>query len=189
VDVEDLGDLVADQVVHGLDVKPLGEALLDAVDDRQLGSPLVRLAEQPLRLVEQPGVLEGDAHARGERREEALVRLAEGIDLRLLHGDYADHPVAARDRHAKERFGFGAADLDGAELGGLDVGSDADRRRVWMIRRQPRPQLDLGPLGSVPVVPGVREPDDVGLCVVERDEHRQGLEVVRTRSPTRSMIA
>ena len=35
---------------------------------------LVRLGQQPLRLVEQPGVLEGDAHARGERRRAAARR-------------------------------------------------------------------------------------------------------------------
>ena len=40
--VEDLLDLVADQVVHRLHVELGGEALLDAVDDRQLGRALVR---------------------------------------------------------------------------------------------------------------------------------------------------
>ncbi len=45
-----------------------GEALLDAVDDRQLGRALVGLGEQPAGLVEQPGVLERDAQAGREGR-------------------------------------------------------------------------------------------------------------------------
>ena len=57
------GDLVAHEVVHRLHVELGGEALLDAVDDRQLGGALVGLRQQALRLVEQPRVLEGDAHA------------------------------------------------------------------------------------------------------------------------------
>ena len=57
--VEDLADLVADEVVHGLHVELRGEALLDAVDDRELGGALVRLGQQSLRLVEEARVLEG----------------------------------------------------------------------------------------------------------------------------------
>ena len=54
------------------------------VDDRQLGGTLVGLGEQALRLVEQAGVLERDAHARGDRRQQALVGLAEGVGSRVL---------------------------------------------------------------------------------------------------------
>ena len=52
VGVEDLGDLVADEVVHRLHVEVGGQALLDAVDDRQLGCALIGLGQQPLGLVE-----------------------------------------------------------------------------------------------------------------------------------------
>ena len=69
--VEDLLDLVPDEVVHRLHVELLGESLLDAVDDRQLGRPLVGLGQQPARLVEQPGVLERDAQAGRERAQAA----------------------------------------------------------------------------------------------------------------------
>ena len=62
------------------------EALLDAGDDRQLGGPLVGLGQQTLRLIEQAGVLEGDAQARGERAEKPLVRLVEGVSLDVLPG-------------------------------------------------------------------------------------------------------
>ena len=51
----------------------VGEALLDAVDDGQLGGALVRLCQQALRLVEQPRVLKGDAEAAGERRQQTNV--------------------------------------------------------------------------------------------------------------------
>src|SRR5438034_27603 len=73
MDVEDFGDLVADQVVHRLAIEPLGKALLDAVDDRQLGGAFVSLGQQPLRFVEEPGVLERHAKAARKRRQEAHV--------------------------------------------------------------------------------------------------------------------
>ena len=76
--VEDLLDLVAHELVHRLEIELGRESLLDAVDDRQLGGALVRLGEQSLRLAEQAGVVERDAHARREGREQPLVRLAEG---------------------------------------------------------------------------------------------------------------
>ena len=53
------------------------QALLDAVDDGQLGGSLVGLGQQPLRLVEEAGVLEGDAEAEREGRQEPDVRLSE----------------------------------------------------------------------------------------------------------------
>ena len=72
--VEDLPDLVADEVVHRLHVDLRREALLDLVDDRELGGPLVGLRQQALRLVEQAGVLERDAHARREGARGAARR-------------------------------------------------------------------------------------------------------------------
>ena len=77
--VEDLPHPLADELVHRLHLELRGQALLDVVDDRELGRPLVRLGQQPLGLVEQARVLERDAHARGKRAEQALVGLAEGV--------------------------------------------------------------------------------------------------------------
>ena len=74
--VEDLADLVADGVVDPLHVELGGERLLDAVDDRELRGALFALLEQALRLVEQARVLERDAHAVGERLQQAHVRVA-----------------------------------------------------------------------------------------------------------------
>ena len=61
--IEDLADLLPHQLVHGIHVEVLGQAALHAVDDRELGRPLVRLSEQALRLVEQASVLERHAQA------------------------------------------------------------------------------------------------------------------------------
>ena len=71
-----LAQLVADEVDDGLEVELGGDALLDAVDDRELGGALLGLLQQALRLVEQARVLERDAHARGDGREQAHVGLA-----------------------------------------------------------------------------------------------------------------
>ena len=61
-----LAQLVAHQVDDGLEVELGGHALLDAVDDRQLGVALLGLLQQPLRLVEQARVLQRHAHAGGD---------------------------------------------------------------------------------------------------------------------------
>jgi hypothetical protein len=131
-DIDDLGvedrlDPVADEVVHGLHVELLGEAALDVVDQGQLGGPLVRLGEQAPGLVEQAGVLESDAHARRERREQALVGLGVGVLLEPFQGHDAGHPLAAHDRDAEEGLGVGPADLDRAERHRFLVGADPHR--------------------------------------------------------------
>ncbi len=63
--VEDLPDLVAHRVVDALDVELGRERRLHAVDDRELGVALLGLLKQPLRLIEEPRVLQCHAHARG----------------------------------------------------------------------------------------------------------------------------
>ena len=77
--VENLADLVADRVVDALDVELRGERRLHAVDDRELGVALLGLLQQPLRFVEQTRVLERDAHARGDGRQQAHLGFAEGV--------------------------------------------------------------------------------------------------------------
>ena len=76
---EHFAQLVADEVDDRLEVELGGDALLDAVDDGELGGALLALLEQPLRLVEEPRVLERDAHAVGERLQQPDVGLAEGV--------------------------------------------------------------------------------------------------------------
>ena len=135
-------------------------------------------AKQALRLVEQPGVLERDAHARGKRAQQTLVGLRERVLLELLERDHPGHPIAAHDRDAEERLRVRAADLDGTEdvrlvvrahpygAGGLDDAA-----------RQARPELTGRPRSSrSPCVDRVRELDRVRGRVVERDEHRLRVE-------------
>ena len=70
--VEDLLDPVADGVVDRLRVELARDRVLHAVDQRQLGVPLPRL-------VHEPRVLERDAEAAGERRQQADVVLGERV--------------------------------------------------------------------------------------------------------------
>ena len=105
--VEDRPDPLADELDDRLEVELLGERLADLVDDRELGGALVRLGQQPLRLVEQPRVLEGDAHARRRaspsNRSSALGERV--LAPMLVEDDDADHPVAGQDRDAQPRLG------------------------------------------------------------------------------------
>ncbi len=61
--VEHFAQLVADEVDDRLEIELRRHALLDAVDDGELGGALLGLLQQALRLVEQARVLERDAHA------------------------------------------------------------------------------------------------------------------------------
>src|SRR5450631_643492 len=70
---KDLADLVADEIDDGLEVELGGEASLHTVDDRQFRRSLLLDLEQPLRLVEETGVLERDAQAARERDQELEI--------------------------------------------------------------------------------------------------------------------
>ena len=60
--MEHLANLVADRVVDALHIQLGRQRLLHAVDDGQLGGPLLGLVQQPLRLGELPRVLQRRAH-------------------------------------------------------------------------------------------------------------------------------
>ncbi len=80
-----------------------GEALLDAVDDRQLRGTLVGLSQQALGLVEEARVLERHAQAAGEGAQQSHVRFAEGVDVvEILEGDPAAD-LATDDERRDER--------------------------------------------------------------------------------------
>ena len=70
--LEHLAQLVAHQVDDGLEVQLGGQALLDAVDDLQLGHAF-------LLGLEEPGVLQGGAQGGGDGGEQAQLGLAEGV--------------------------------------------------------------------------------------------------------------
>ncbi len=85
---------VADEVVHRLHLEVLGEASLDVVDERELGVALTGLLEQP-------GVLERDAEAARERREQPDVALAERVlAVEVLERDAAGRLTADDERDA-----------------------------------------------------------------------------------------
>ena len=108
-DAEDRADPFADELDDGSEVELPGQGVADVVDDRKLGVALVCLGQQPFRLVEQAGVLEGHGHARGERGQQPLVRLVVRVRLEVLEADDADDPVARQDRDTEPGVGFGAA--------------------------------------------------------------------------------
>ena len=95
--VEDLMEPVADEVVHRLHLEVLGQAALDVVDQRELGVALPGLLEQP-------GVLERDAQAPGERRQEPDVGVAERVlAIDVLERDQPGRPVAHEERDEDRR--------------------------------------------------------------------------------------
>ena len=104
--IEDLLDLVADEVIHVLHVELRGKALLDAVDDRELGSALVRFRQQTLGLVEEARVLKGDRQASCQSRQQPDIALTERIlVVHVLKRDNARDRVATDERDEERRFG------------------------------------------------------------------------------------
>ena len=119
-----------DEVAHRLDVDLGGQPLLDLGDDLELRGPLARVVQQPLRLGEQPRVLERDAHRRRDRREQALGGIRVGVLLEALEGEHAEDLVAHLDRDAQPRLG---------------VRPGADRAGGVEHRRGPEPERLAGP--------------------------------------------
>ena len=91
--VEDLLDPVADEVVHRLHLEVLGEPSLHVVDERELGVALSGLLEQPR-------VLERDAQAPGEGRQEPQVGVVEGVlAVDVLERDHPGRLAPDHQRH------------------------------------------------------------------------------------------
>ena len=65
--IEDRGEALADELDDGLEIELLHQRGADLVDHGEFGVPLLGLGEEALRLVEEAGVLERDAHARSKR--------------------------------------------------------------------------------------------------------------------------
>src|SRR5204862_54223 len=108
--VEDLPDALAHEVVHPLHLEVLGEATLNVVDERQLGVPLPRLFEQA-------GVLERNAQAPGERREQSDVGLTEcTFAVQVLERDPARRLTADHERDVDRGQGRFTLDEPTAEL-------------------------------------------------------------------------
>ena len=105
-------DLVADEVVHRLHVELWARPSWTLVMIASSAARWSVSAEEPLRLVEQAGVLEGHAEARDERRQEADVGLGEGVDaVEVLERDPTADFARPRSSGAKQD-GLGRLALD-----------------------------------------------------------------------------
>ena len=101
---ENLAQLVAHEVDDALEVERSGDALLDAVDHRQLGVALLGFLQQSLRLVEQASVLQRHAHAGGDGGQQALIRFAKRVvAIVVLERDEAERAVSRENRRGDAR--------------------------------------------------------------------------------------
>ena len=187
---------LADELDDRLEVELRGERLADLVDERQLGGALVGLGQQTLRLVEQAGVLEGDAHARRERRQAAARRPRRRRRARCSRG--RSTPItrsAGHDRHAEPRLGDLAPTKRRAELRGASAasrggaaGAVCDRRR-----REAGPERHYGSDRRGASPPSIDRYGTTSMsraCVVRaRWQIESASKIARTRSPTSSTIA
>ncbi len=175
--VEDLADLVAHRVVDPLHVELGGERLLDAVDDRELGRALLALLEQALRLVEEPRVLQRDAHAVGERLQQAHVRIA--VRVLALRVGQADEParlVADDQRYVHRRLLVrGAREREASVLFGFALHVLVDDERLACAQHvrgkalvEQRTRIDLDALS---VLVDIRKVDKLRLRIVDPDSH------------------
>ena len=113
--------LVADRVVDALDAELGGECRLHAVDHRQLGVSL------PLGL-EALGVLQRQAEAARDGRDQLDGGLVERPLLLLADHEHADRRALDQERHVDERV----VDRLAAQLDPLDA--DLLRERVELAR-------------------------------------------------------
>ena len=150
-----LAQLVADEVDDRLEVELRGHALLDAVDDRELGGALLGFLEQALRLVEEARVLQRDAHATrrrssaGGRRTRRTRSRARSSRCRSSPSTRSLPTIGTRsDRLARVGAGHGrqaharsappAVDDDGCRVRAHRLTDAARARRLGgMVRRFP----------------------------------------------------
>ena len=128
----------------------------------------------------------------GERREQPLVGLGEGVRLGSLERDDADDPSPARSaRRARTRVAAPPTEIAPARIGSRRSCRVRSGRRVGMTRDVSPSPSSIGSCGSARrssisygnVISSV-------VCVVERDEQSSERRRSRaTRSPTSSMIA
>ena len=97
VGLERLSHPLSDQLDQRVEIELRRECLPDAVDRRELGHALPGL-------VHEPSVVERDAHAAGERRQQALVGIGEGVrPVGVLERDDAGRATADDERNEERR--------------------------------------------------------------------------------------
>ena len=173
--VEDVADLLPNELVDRLRVELGCQALLNRVDQRELCIALPRLLKQAVRLVEEARVLESDAHACGERRQEPHVALIIAVLGPILDGDGARHLVAHEDRHPEPRLRVAVSTvLDNQYPGLVHLFERSEDKRLPRLNddgSQSLPQLhgfraDALPLIADPIGDG----HQVRRAIIEGDE-------------------
>ena len=97
-----LADLLAHQLDDAVKVELAGDALLDAVDDGQLGIALLGFFQQTLGFVEAQRALQRHGHGRADGLQQAHLGVAiRVLALVVLHLDAADAAVADDQRHGQ----------------------------------------------------------------------------------------
>ena len=166
--VEDLLDPVTDELVHRLHLEVLGKAALHVVDEGQLGVALPRLLEQP-------SVLERDAQASRERREEAHVRVAERVlSVEVLQRDHARRLAPHQERDEQRRLGrFPLEDSRLIEPFGELIEVLVGEERFTRLHHVAPEADDLDRLVGEPhaALDRVREADQTGRLVEDADVH------------------
>ena len=174
-----------------VDVEVGRQALLDAVDDRQLGGALVRLGQQPLRLAEEAGILECDAHARRDGAQHPLVAIGIGGGSLVAEDDDPDRLAAGHDRHAQPGFVH-----DVVRLGFRVFAEEASRGLLRCPISEPQrapladhdggdatTELDWQGVHTTPCVELEREADHVGRSVIQTDVQILDVELGREALP------
>ena len=170
--VEDLLDLVADEVVHRLHVEllrrgPAGRSLMIASSAARWS-----VSVSSRGLVEQPGVLERDAQAGRERRQQPDVGLAERVlAIEVLEGDdpldlVADderRPEGGPGRLTGQRSRFAECRELGEGVHEQRLARLETRRRIAIDAEPARDPASLSAIGSS----GKRTPRSIvyGKCI------------------------
>ncbi len=174
---QDLAQLVADQIDDGLEVEFRGHAFLNPVDHRQFRCALLGFLQQALRLVEEAGILEGDAEAAGKRDEQAKVRIAERVfTVDVLDRDRATRLVTDDERHPDARLAHFAATYDvRTHCSGAGWQILVDHKRLTRAHDE-RTEASVAEwigirVESSPFLHDVAVVDQIGLAVVGGDAH------------------
>ncbi len=177
-------DLVADHLVDRLRVELGGDRGLHAVDQGELCVP-------PPRLVDQPGVLQRHAETGGERRQESLIRAAEGMRaVQVLERDHTGCDPTDHERYEQRRARRFAAEDEGIAVAlGLELRSAVvDHQRLTRVHHvlAEADQRDRLVRETRAPLDGVREADQPRRGLVDADVDDLRVEDLLILSPTRS---
>ena len=177
---EDLPDPIADRVDDRLEVELPRERCADLVDDGELGVSLLGLTEQALGLVEQSGVLQRDAEAPGQRREQADLGVAERVlAIHVLERDHPGPDAAGDQRHEERTLRNLAGDDDRVAVARSDLRHVTGQRERLARLEDVLPEADDPDgivVGADAHLDRVHEADEAGIAIDHRDVDRLRIE-------------